>query len=128
MPPTFASLKVLIVEDDAFQVDLLTETLHSIGVRNVTAATSGPQALQNLSGVQLILLDLHMPQMDGFQFMEAAAQKGYRGSLIIVSGQSPEVLHGATLVSRLRRFHLLGALTKPVDRSALTALLNQLPG
>ena len=126
MPPsTQSSLKVLIVDDDSFQIELLTETLASIGVGGVLSASSGAQALQHLSGVHVILLDLHMPQMDGFQFMEAAAKKGYAGALILVSGQSAEVLHGASLVSRLRRFRLLGALTKPVDRNALTALLQQ---
>ena len=36
----------------------------------------------------LMLIDLPMPGMDGFQFTESMTQLGYAGALIIVSGQS----------------------------------------
>ncbi|MCF8211643.1 MAG: response regulator [Rhodoferax sp.] len=121
-------LKVLLVDDDPLQHDILAETLRSLGVLGVTFASSGAQALQKLGpkadAFQLVLLDLHMPGMDGFQFMESLAKAGYTGALIIVSGQSDDVLHAATLVARLRRFSLLGAIPKPVDRGSLSGLLS----
>jgi CheY-like chemotaxis protein len=123
-------IKVLLVDDDAFQRDMISGILESLGVSQITQVASGDQALQKLAGkhgFNLLLLDLHMPGMDGFQFMESLVKADYTGALIIVSGQSDEVLHAASMVAKLRRFNVLGSVPKPVGRAALSALLDKMP-
>ena len=124
------ALKVLLVDDDSFQLELISGILEGLGVTDITSANSCEQALQRLSGGQqhfhLMLLDLHMPGMDGFKFMESLTKLGYSGALIIVSGQSDDVMHAASMVAKLRRFTLLGTVPKPVGRAALSALLSKL--
>jgi two-component system chemotaxis response regulator CheY len=124
------ALKVLLVDDDSFQLEMISGILESLRVTDITQANSGEQALQKLSGgaqrFNLLLLDLHMPGMDGFKFMESLAKAGYSGALIIVSGQSDDVMHAASMVAKLRRFTLLGTVPKPVSRGALSALLDKL--
>ena len=124
-------LKVLVVDDDPFQLEVISDSLMELGVRHVTQATGGAMALnlitQNKNApFDLMLSDLHMPGMDGFEFMAEVAQKGFKGALVIVSGQTSDVLHSASLVARLRRFNLLGMLAKPVDKSAMAALVRQI--
>ncbi len=124
------ALKVLLVDDDSFQLEMISGILESLAVTDITQANSGEQALQKLAGgaqrFNLLLLDLHMPGMDGFKFMESLAKAGYSGALIIVSGQSDDVMHAASMVAKLRRFTLLGTVPKPVGRAALSALISKL--
>lgn len=125
-----SALKVLLVDDDSFQLELISEILQGLGVVDITQASSGAQALQAMNGkataFNLLVMDLHMPGMDGFQFMESVAKTGYTGALIIVSGQSADVMRAASLVAELRRFTLLGAVPKPVGRAALSELISKL--
>lgn len=126
-----SELNVLLVDDDPFQLDLMTDILRGLGMSNITQASSGAQALQAMSNkhplCHLLIMDLHMPGMDGFQFMESVAREGFSGALIIVSGQSADVMRAATLVAQLRRFSLLGSVHKPVSRAALSELIAKLP-
>ena len=76
----------LIVEDDPATRTLLTRTLDSEGWE-VIAAENGRQALdavgQSMPG--LVLLDLMMPEMDGFEFLEAVrARPGWDEVPIVV--------------------------------------------
>lgn len=67
------SAKILIVDDQEANISLLTELLGEAGYASVTA-TSDPRevcALHRQNDYDLILLDLQMPDMDGFQVMEA---------------------------------------------------------
>ena len=122
-----SAIQALVVDDDSFQLALISDILSGMGVHDISTAASGAQALACLSAqperFNLMLLDLHMPGMDGFQFMEALANAGFTGGLIIVSGQSEEVRHAAALVARLRRFSCLGSVSKPVGKAALAALI-----
>ena len=124
---SFAKTRLLVVDDDRFQLDAISEALHSLGLEDITLSDNGDDALGLLmadsSSFGLMLCDLQMPGMDGFQFMENVSKNGFSGSLIIVSGQSSDVLHSAALVAQLRRFSLLGTLRKPVQRSVLAKLL-----
>jgi CheY-like chemotaxis protein len=124
------TLKVLLVDDDVFQLEVITQTLQSMGITQVTQASSGAQALACLARTKpdkrfdLMVCDLHMPEMDGFQFMAEVDMSGFTGALIILSGQNWEVLHSASLVAKLRRFKLLGAVQKPVQMAELATLIN----
>jgi PAS domain S-box-containing protein len=64
--------RILIVDDQGANVLLLTRMLEEAGYRNVTATMNPLQvcSMHRKSGYDLILLDLQMPGMDGFQVME----------------------------------------------------------
>jgi CheY-like chemotaxis protein len=122
-PLNRSQTRVLVLDDDSFQLDLLSELLRSLGFADLTCVTSSTEAMRKIASkpnsFDLVLIDLHLP---GEDFMEGLAKTAYKGGLIIVSGQSEDVMRGAALVAKLRRFTLLGTLTKPVEREPLAAL------
>ena len=64
--------RILIVDDQETNVSLLSQVLSEAGY-NCIASTTNPRevcALHRENGYDLILLDLQMPGMDGFQVME----------------------------------------------------------
>lgn len=81
---------ILIVDDQESNVSLLTQMLGDAGYTRV-ASTMNPQevcALHRRSHYDLILLDLQMPEMDGFQVMESLKTNeadGYLPVLVITA-------------------------------------------
>ena len=78
--------KILIVDDQESNVSLLEQLLSETGYSRV-ATTMHPQevcALHRKNHYDLILLDLQMPQMDGFQVMEALKTNEADGYLPVI--------------------------------------------
>jgi two-component system cell cycle response regulator len=65
--------RVLLVDDNRDNVELLKQVLQSAGYSRVFATTDPSQVweLHSKQRFDLIVLDLQMPKMDGFQVMEA---------------------------------------------------------
>ncbi len=71
-PQEILSARILVVDDQASNIALLTQLLEGAGYSHVTS-TMEPEnvgALHRHNHYDLILLDLQMPDMDGFQVME----------------------------------------------------------
>jgi PAS domain S-box-containing protein len=70
-PLTITESLILVVDDDPLTLDLLQTTLHSAGYKTQTAL-SGKAALDTLARTPVsgMLLDLVMPEMDGFEVLK----------------------------------------------------------
>ncbi|MBI4624538.1 MAG: response regulator [Verrucomicrobia bacterium] len=72
-PPAQFGFRVLVVEDNAVNQRLMQRVLANLGCRN-TVVENGRRAIeelaQNAADYDLVLLDLHMPEMDGFAALE----------------------------------------------------------
>lgn len=69
-PPASHKRSILVVDDDLTAIDSLTDILTAEGY-TVAAAKNGKEALKHLRNSappQLIILDLFMPEMDGWEF------------------------------------------------------------
>ncbi|MCB1380714.1 MAG: sigma-54-dependent Fis family transcriptional regulator [Alphaproteobacteria bacterium] len=78
--------RVLIVEDDPAQRRILEELVKRFGFEAlaVDGALKGLEALRGASGgtIELVILDLNMPGMDGLEFLERL--QGIRGDLPVI--------------------------------------------
>jgi putative two-component system response regulator len=70
-PEELRGLRILILDDEARNIDVLQRLLTRAGYVQLQCTTDAPQALEIIrEGLpDLILLDLHMPLMDGFEVM-----------------------------------------------------------
>ncbi len=89
------SKKILFVEDNKFLRDLLVKKLTSQGF-TILEAVDGEAALRILEqeeGITMILLDLVLPEMDGFEVLEKikANPKYKKLPIIVVSNLGQEV-------------------------------------
>lgn len=87
--------KVLIVDDEAFIIKLLTRILTNY-VKDLTLFTAedGEEAVSILSSesIDLVITDLQMPVMDGFELIAHIMQNFHSLPIIILTGYSPEKL------------------------------------
>ena len=92
---TFKHARILIVDDEAANVELLRRVLDRAGFRKVDSTTDPCEAvsLYVQTRPDLILLDLHMPHMDGLAVMDRLNQiieASYLPILMLTGDLSPE--------------------------------------
>jgi len=121
-----SDLKILVVEDQAFQRNLLVGVLNHLGIAAVESAADGLSALAVLErsqgGFDVAVCDLRMDGMDGIEFIRRAATLRV-GSFIVTSAIESTLLMSAEAVLRSFDTQLLGVLTKPVDIERLKDML-----
>lgn len=111
--------EVLVVDDDADIRESLVELLELEGYAAVGAA-NGKEALDQLRRrpVAVVLLDLMMPVMDGFEFRrEQLADPGISGIPIVI------VSAGGRCAQAAKELGALGCVQKPLDVPALLRVL-----
>jgi CheY-like chemotaxis protein len=115
-------LSVLVVDDNAANRRIVAELLESGGMKPVLAA-SGAEALTGLEEARaanapfdLMILDCHMVEMDGFELVEVIRQRpALAGTPIVMltsAGQRGDA-------ARCRELGIAAYLTKPVSQSQL---------
>jgi diguanylate cyclase (GGDEF)-like protein len=80
--------KILIIDDDRDNLKIVSRLLSHEGYKTVTA-NSGVEGLQaiNTMKVDLIILDINMPGLDGFQTLRLLRQREEYVSVIFLTGQ-----------------------------------------
>ena len=119
------TLRVLLLDDDTFMLDVLADMLGDLGVTEVRTASHARQALAGLASEapSLLICDLGMPDMDGIEFMQAAAEAGFRGGVMLLSGMAAGVRKAAERLARAHGLNVLGAYKKPISAEEMGAAL-----
>lgn len=119
-------LRVLLLDDDPFQLSLLEDMLEDLGDFDIASATHAKAALAMLktSPPDLMVCDLSMPDMDGIEFLRHVAQDGYGGTVVLLSGMQSGVLKAAERLAMAQGLTILGACAKPVALVELDDLVN----
>ncbi|MCX7175343.1 MAG: response regulator [Proteobacteria bacterium] len=117
-PPT-----LFAVDDDQGMLDFIVRVARLAGYQT-QSFTNGKAMLQHLDErPDVIILDMTMPGLDGFEVIEALVARKYAGRLIIASGFSGDVTHMADLLARGQKLDVVGTLTKPFRAAELQEML-----
>ncbi len=119
--------RILMVDDDPFMLKTQSAVLQSMGYGMVGTAGNAAGALARLAKapglVDVIICDLHMPGMDGIEFLQRMRETSFCGGVIILSGEGSHMMHAVQKLLEGSRFQILGALEKPASRASLHSLL-----
>lgn len=114
---------ILTVDDSASMRMLLKTSLSAQGFR-IESANDGVHGLERMHEVapDLLITDINMPQMDGFELIEAVrAVPAFRGTPILVLSTE----FSEDKKARARNAGATGWITKPFDADKLAAAIRR---
>ncbi|OEZ52502.1 response regulator [Duganella sp. HH105] len=118
-------MRILLLDDDGFMLELLADMIASLGEHEVLSETDGRRALValRLRPPELLICDLSMPVMDGIDFLRLAAAQQYGGCVVLLSGVDSAVLRTAARLAEAQGLSILDACAKPLEIDTLAALM-----
>lgn len=119
------NLSILILDDDEFTLEIVSEMLRGLGISDIQTESDGQQALATLElhGVDILICDLNMPNMDGIEFLRHISEKKFLGGVILLSGMDAGVLQATQGLATAQGLNLLYVLKKPLRKETLLAAL-----
>ena len=131
MTSRFTAASVLVVDDDTFVLRTTAAALSRLGYLHVLTAAGGAEALDVMMRadppVGLVLTDINMPDIDGVELLRQLAERGYRGGLVLFSGEDSQTLEMTEALARARRLRVIGEVSKPLKPQLLADLLAREP-
>lgn len=118
--PAYQACRILVVDDSRTLRRILTVSLKNLGLTNLIEAANGLEAVEAIrtQGVDLVLLDLEMPELDGLGALEIIKKDDEHKMLPVI------VISGADQIEKTIRCIEIGAedyLPKPFDPILLRA-------
>jgi signal transduction histidine kinase/CheY-like chemotaxis protein len=114
-------LSLLLVEDNPLNVLVAQTMLENNGAR-VDVATNGAEALERLDANRhrLVLMDLHMPVMDGYEATALLRQRGETLPIIALTASMPKEVETEAFAAGLN-----GVIVKPFSPDELYRVILQ---
>jgi CheY-like chemotaxis protein len=112
----FVARKVLLVDDEPLMLEVVADMLGDLGCEVMTA-NNGQEALEKLSAesrIEILITDINMPGMDGYELAETAMLRRTQLKVILLSGRENNT-HGFPLI---RKPFLRGDLERTMAANA----------
>ncbi|WP_141735109.1 MHYT domain-containing protein [Oligoflexus tunisiensis] len=116
-------LKILVVDDSTDNQALIKRILKVLGA-SVTTANNGREGVERAlsDNFNLVLMDIQMPEMDGYEAVRTLRDHGYKKPIIALTAHAMKEEHNRSLQSGFDDH-----ITKPIDRKLLVRTLSKYP-
>lgn len=117
---------LVVVDDEVEMADFVAEVAESVGYQ-VFSVASVDQLRKSFESVNpnVLVIDIFMPDTDGFELIGELAEQGCSSSIILISGYGRTLLEGAGKIARGRGLNLLGVISKPFRMEELQKILKK---
>lgn len=120
----FPDCQVLIIDDAAENRELLSLVLNDLGINTETAENGAIGVdMATAKHYEVILSDIQMPVMDGYEAVAAMRGEGLEQPIIALTANAMKGYEEKILASGFSHY-----MTKPIDIPALSSLLAELLG
>ena len=111
-----------VVDDSALSRKLIIKFLPAEWDVSITEAANGAEALEayHAGKAAVMLLDLTMPVMDGYQVLEHLKKDGLNSMVIVISAEIKPIAK-----ERVLSLGAMAFITKPVDTDNLRKILTE---
>ena len=118
------TLTLLAVDDDASSAELIVRIAERCGFE--AFATSDPRGVIELVrqlNPSVMAIDVNMPNIDANDLLKLLAYSGFKGNIIIVSGQDIDTLRAVADVGVKLGLHEPEVIQKPIDLTKMRSIL-----
>ncbi|MBQ0131964.1 MAG: response regulator, partial [Comamonas sp.] len=127
--PVHGLQSLMVVDDSPVQRAHAVQLCRAAGVALVYEAGNGLEALEQLAMLNLLpdllLVDLHMPDMDGVELITQLHERDWEIPILIVSSQQTSILNAVDELARTLNLPLMGFLAKPLVAERLELALQR---
>jgi EAL domain-containing protein (putative c-di-GMP-specific phosphodiesterase class I)/CheY-like chemotaxis protein len=119
----------LVAESEPVQRELMVGMLHHMGAQQVTALADGPGVMRVLEDgldalVDIMLMDLNLPGMDGLEVIRHMGEIGCKAGLIVLGSHGSDVMFSVETMAEAYGVNILGTVARPISASRLATLID----
>lgn len=122
-----SNLRILVADDHEFQREIIASLLRRLGAQTVYTVNDGAAALKAIADpahpVDIVVLDMAMPGMDGVELIRNLGAAGTPVALILNSSFATDMLESIELLAKGFNANVLGSVTKPLTEAKLKPLV-----
>lgn len=118
--------KLLVIDDELDICNAICTYVESLDYEAIYTVQGRRLDELYSDNINVIILDLFLPDIDGIELLRYLAKKEYKDSIILISGKDQSVLYSAMQLAESRGLNIIGTLNKPFERMELQTLLRNI--
>lgn len=118
--------EILIADDEPAIGEIIVEVAAGCGVKAKAFQTAEDLLVEYHPGASAIFIDIHMPNMDGIELIERLQSLDCTSGLVLISGQSPQMLEVTRSLGTAKGMRMVKILSKPFEIEQLETLIREI--